>query len=131
MVGTIYCLHFPRALAHARHYTGWTEGEDVGPRLQAHLKGKGSPLVKRLCEVNGITDLAGLLACLAYTKRGDRYEERRLKNYGGARRHCAVCRSGGKHGERSEGGEAAAVGAGPDCPAPARSRPGTELATLR
>jgi len=43
--GTIYVLHLDPAYKHARHYIGWTQGE-VTDRLDAHLQGRGSPLIR-------------------------------------------------------------------------------------
>jgi hypothetical protein len=46
VAGTVYVLHFGPAYKHARHYVGWTSGDDVNARLQVHLQGHGSPLVR-------------------------------------------------------------------------------------
>jgi hypothetical protein len=45
--GTVYVLHFDPAYKHARHYIGWTEGDDVTARIAVHLQGRGSPLSGR------------------------------------------------------------------------------------
>jgi hypothetical protein len=42
---TVYVLHFEPAYQHARHYIGWT-AEAVDVRLQTHLEGRGSPLIR-------------------------------------------------------------------------------------
>jgi hypothetical protein len=44
--GTVYVLHFEPAYKHARHYIGWTSDTDVTARLNVHLQGRGSPLVR-------------------------------------------------------------------------------------
>ncbi len=80
--GVIYLLHFDRPLAHARHYTGWAL--DLSARLGEHAAGRGA----RLTEV---IRAAGIGFVLARTWDGDRYLERRIKNRGGAARHCPVC----------------------------------------
>lgn len=84
--GTIYLLHFDPPYKHARHYLGWTEGDDPWPRIIRHLQGQGSPLVRAAVE-------SGSLVTLARTwSDSDRYKERRIKNGGGLRRVCPVCR---------------------------------------
>lgn len=51
--GTVYLLHFTEPYHHARHYVGWTGHEqgrnpmdEVKDRLDFHLSGLGSPLVR-------------------------------------------------------------------------------------
>lgn len=92
--GVIYMIHFPAPYQHAKHYTGWTEGPDIGPRLQAHATGRGSPLVYAMCQANGITSGEQLRQHVAATWPGDRYLERRIKNRGGASKSCPTCKGG-------------------------------------
>lgn len=83
VVGCVYLLHFDTPFGHARHYTGWAA--NLSARLLAHATGRGA----RLTEV---VRAAGIGWSVAKTWDGvDRYFERRLKNQGGARRHCPIC----------------------------------------
>lgn len=82
--GTIYVLHFSRPFKHAMHYIGWTD-RPVEERLADHRSGKGA----RLCQV--VVE-AGIDLLLSHTMPGTRKDERRLKNRGGARKHCRICR---------------------------------------
>jgi hypothetical protein len=68
--GTVYVLHFEPGYKHARHYIGWASGDDVTTRLQVHLQGRRSPLVRAAVQ-------AGVDVQLAATYPGTRYLERR------------------------------------------------------
>lgn len=81
--GTIYLLHFSRPYKHARHYIGYTQ--DMEQRMAAHASGRGARLIEVVSD-NGITFE------VARTWSGDRKEERRIKNMGGASRLCPMCR---------------------------------------
>lgn len=81
--GTIYLLHFDRPLAHARHYIGWTE--DLERRLEKHARDGGAAIVRA-----AINEGIGIV--LAATFVGTKRDEGRLKDRGGARRICPVCR---------------------------------------
>ena len=83
--GTVYVLHFDPPYKHARHYIGWTEGDDITARLQVHLRGRGSPLVRAAVA-------AGVQVQLAATYPGTRYLERRLKRWHKTGQFCAICR---------------------------------------
>ncbi len=83
--GTVYVLHFEPAYKHARHYIGWTAGDDVTTRLNVHLQGRGSPLVRAAVQ-------AGVDVQLAATYQGTRYLERRLKRWHKTGQFCAICR---------------------------------------
>lgn len=83
--GTIYLLHFDRPLAHARHYIGWTE--DLERRLRKHERGGGAAIVTAALE-------EGIGIVLAATFTGTKRDEGKLKDRGGARRICPVCRGG-------------------------------------
>jgi predicted GIY-YIG superfamily endonuclease len=67
-------LHFEPAYKHARHYIGWTARDDVIARLNVHLQGRGSPLIRAAVA-------AGVDVQLAATYQGTRYLERRLKRW--------------------------------------------------
>ncbi|MBV9170088.1 MAG: endonuclease [Chloroflexi bacterium] len=84
MAGTVYVLHFSQPLAHARHYVGWTAG-DAADRLQEHLHGRGSPLVRAAVA-------AGITVAIALSKHGTRIDERRWHNRHGAARICPICK---------------------------------------
>lgn len=85
MNGTIYLLCFERPYAHTKHYLGHTT--DLPRRLEEHAKGRGARLM-------AVVAAAGIGYKVARTWQGDRYEERRLKNRGGASRICPICRPG-------------------------------------
>lgn len=80
--GVIYLLHFDRPYRHARHYTGWTT--DLQTRLAEHAAGHGARLL-------AVVAAKGIGWQLARTWTGPRSRERRLKNRGGASRHCPLC----------------------------------------
>lgn len=82
--GTVYVLHFTSPFKHAKHYTGWAA--DFAARLAQHRSGTGARLMQVIAE-NGI----GFE--VAKTFQGTRTDERRLKNRGGASRHCPICQS--------------------------------------
>lgn len=82
--GTIYLLHFDEPFGHARHYLGWAHRLDA--RLAHHERGTGANLLKHV-------RAAGISWTLARTWNGDRHLERRLKNRGGAARHCPICKA--------------------------------------
>jgi predicted GIY-YIG superfamily endonuclease len=82
MRGTVYLLHFDAPYKHARHYTGWTS--DLDARLAEHQAGHGARLL-------AVVRAAGIGWTLARTWEGDRKRERKLKNQGGAGRHCPMC----------------------------------------
>lgn len=80
----VYLLHFEPALRHARHYMG--SAEDVEKRVQQHLCGQGSPLVKAAA-------LAGCkVTVVRVWKGGGRELEAKLKNIQHNADYCPVCR---------------------------------------
>ena len=84
----IYILHIDPPLAHARHYVGWTQDEDVARRVNEHLEQSG----RRPSKLVGAALRAGRVVTLVGTLEGDRTFERRLKTGGGAARFCPLCR---------------------------------------
>lgn len=90
--GVVYLIHFPHPYRHARHYLGWAT--DLEARLREHLTGRGSPLVKVMCQQEGITTLEQLRACVSCTWDGDRHLERTIKNRGGKAKSCPICKGG-------------------------------------
>lgn len=83
--GTVYVLHFDPAYRHARHYIGWTAG-DVQARLDTHLQGAGSPLIRAAVG-------AGVSIQLVATMPGSRVLERRLKRWHKTTQFCPTCRA--------------------------------------
>ena len=85
VVGNIYLLHFERPYLHAGHYLGWTEGP-IQERIARHVSGHGSPLVA--CVVR-----LGIKVLLSRSWFNvTRKKERSLKNIGGLRRQCPICK---------------------------------------
>lgn len=84
----IYILHIDPPLAHARHYVGWTQDEDVTRRVEQHLKQSG----RRPSRLIGAALAAGRTVTLAGVLEGDRDFERRLKSRHGAAAYCPACR---------------------------------------
>jgi hypothetical protein len=92
--GTIYLLHYAAAIGNpaskygtAQHYTGWAR--NLPARLTHHARGTaGVPITAAFAA-------AGIGFQLARTWPGDRTRERRIKNQGGASRHCPLCKTGG------------------------------------
>jgi hypothetical protein len=83
--GTVDVLHFEPAYRHARHYIGWTTGA-VDARLQTHLEGRGSPLIRAAAAV-------GVDVQLVATYPGSRALERRLKRWHKTGQFCPTCRA--------------------------------------
>ena len=95
--GTIYMLHFDEAFGPrrnrrrkdqrgvAKHYTGWARDANLAARLEHHANGTGANLPRHVAASGGDWVIARLW-------RGTRWEERALKNQGGASRRCPVCR---------------------------------------
>jgi predicted GIY-YIG superfamily endonuclease len=83
---TVYLLHFSRPLGHARHYLGQTE-RDVEERVREHRAGRGARLCRRAVE-------AGIELVLARVwEDAPRCYEQKLKNRGGFKRLCPICRA--------------------------------------
>lgn len=84
LIGTVYLIHFERRYKHAGHYIGFAT--DLGARLEAHAKGRGSRLME-------VVVGAGIGFVVAQTwEQATRYFERTLKNRGGAARSCPLCK---------------------------------------
>lgn len=83
-MGTIYVLHIDPPFKHARHYVGWTP-RDVEQRLEDHLRGSGSPLIRAAVQ-------QGHDVILTTTFEGTRDMERYLKKKHGAAAFCPLCR---------------------------------------
>lgn len=92
---TVYVLHFdppyrapvvgsPGRFKTAGHYVGSTAGP-VAQRLEQHLSGRGSPLVRAAVA-------QGSRVILANSFPGGRVDERRIKNSHHRERWCPICR---------------------------------------
>lgn len=87
-MGAVYVLHFSKPIGtkrqQAQHYIGWASDPDA--RIAEHRAGRGSALtreaVRRGCELH----VAQIFPNVT------RAAERRLKNRGGTKRVCAICR---------------------------------------
>jgi hypothetical protein len=86
---TVYLLHFDPRYRHAGHYLGSTLVTSSADRIEAHLRGHGSPLVRAAVA-------AGCAVTVARTWRGDRKLERRLKDGHNSPQLCPICRGGGR-----------------------------------
>jgi hypothetical protein len=84
---TVYVLHITPAFGHAKHYVGFCEEADPSRRLNRHLAGRGSPLIKAAVAAGCRIDLVHTIP------QADRNYERSLKKRGGASRWCPACRS--------------------------------------
>ena len=80
---TVYLLHFDRRYAHAGHYIGSTH--NLERRVDEHRRGRGARLME-------VVSQAGIDFTVSRTWEGDRKKERQLKNRGGARRICPLCK---------------------------------------
>jgi len=80
----VYLIHFDRALYHARHYVGFTEGEDPDKRLERHRAGHGSKLLRAL-------NMEGIRYRIVRTWKGGRDLERKIKRQHNTARKCPVC----------------------------------------
>lgn len=87
--GMVYLLHFNVPVGNldtphgaAKHYVGYTES--VAERVERHLRGDGSPLVKAAVEAGGAITLARVWA-------GTRKDERRIKAQHNTPRFCPLC----------------------------------------
>jgi len=81
----VYLLHFSEKVAdHAQHYIGYS---DIGieRRLERHLNGNGSRLVRAAVQLGIEVKVARLWP------NGDRKFERKLKNRKKARCLCPLC----------------------------------------
>ncbi len=90
VLGSVYLLCFGDEGLHvtgnryARHYIGWTEGE-VDVRVDVHLAGQGSPLVRAAVDAGCAVELTRVWA------DADRHFERKLKRRREAPRLCPAC----------------------------------------
>jgi hypothetical protein len=81
----VYLLHIEPSYQHAGHYIGFCEEDDPSRRLERHLSGRGSPLIKAAVGAGCKVELAHFIP------GADRNFERKIKNRGSARRWCPIC----------------------------------------
>lgn len=82
----VYLLHFATPIGHARHYVGQTARLDVVERILEHRAGKGARLTK-------VAASRGIELFVAHVwLDAPRCYEQRLKNRGGLRRVCPICK---------------------------------------
>lgn len=93
IAGKLYLLHFSRPLHHARHYLGYTGADDVQARIDRHIAGRGSPLLRAVIA-------AGIDVTLAMSMDGTRDDERRIKKRKNLARMCPTCAQERAQGKR-------------------------------
>lgn len=87
---TVYVLHIDPPHRHARHYVGYTPDPDPARRIDEHLNGMGSPLIKAALA-------AGCTVAVAYVFDGaERDFEHNLKKRKDVRQWCPLCAVGGR-----------------------------------
>jgi hypothetical protein len=79
----VYLICFERPYRHARHYLGWTN--DLEHRMEKHLRGQGSPLIRAAIGVGIAVTLARVWP------DADRNFESRLKRRKEGPRLCPRC----------------------------------------
>lgn len=84
MTTGIYLIHFAPAYKHAKHYLGYAD--DIEPRLNAHLNGRGA----RLTQV--ARDAGCTLLLVRIWEGADRKMERRIKNRSHVPMLCPICK---------------------------------------
>lgn len=83
--GSVYVIHFDEPFHHARHYVGWTAGDDVDERMLRHTRGNGSRLLRA---VNG--EGIGWTVVRVW-HNADRHFERWIKEQKQTAGFCPVC----------------------------------------
>lgn len=79
IMGRVYILKFEPPFKHAKYYVGWCSANGLFRRIEQHRKGRGAVITMRAVQ-------AGCRLVLVYDAPGTRADERRIKNWGGARR---------------------------------------------
>lgn len=90
---TIYLLHFSRPLGRVQHYLGQTARSDVMERIREHRAGRGARMTR------GAVRAGVELLLVRIWEDAPRSLEQRLKNKGGFRRICPVCKKAKKVAE--------------------------------
>ena len=85
---TVYLIHFSKPLKHAQHYIGVTNRDrSFSERLDEHKGGRGA----RICQA-AVQNGAELQLARVW-ENVPRYYEIKLKNRGGAKKHCPICKA--------------------------------------
>jgi hypothetical protein len=107
----IYLLHFDKPISPAhtcRHYLGYTD--DLQRRIAEHRAGTGARLVQ-------VANERGIGFEVVRVWRGDRGQERKLKNRKEGPTLCPICNPGKAHRLACAGGILpASILEGDDCP---------------
>jgi hypothetical protein len=80
----VYLIHFEMKLHHAQHYIGFV-ATDLAQCIELHRGNRGAKLLTAVNN-NGIS-----WQVVRVWLNGDRYLERKLKNYKKSRCFCPVC----------------------------------------
>lgn len=81
----VYLIHFDKKFHHACHYIGFCEEGRLSPRMEKHMRGEGSFLMKAVTK-------AGIKWSLVRIWPGEtRTFERSLKNYKKSSHFCPIC----------------------------------------
>lgn len=102
-MANVYLLHFEPALAHAKHYCGYTPN-GVNERVEKHRKGAGA-CITRAASALGIT-LTVSKTWHFDDKHEARLFERSLKNTHKLSRFCPICQRIAKRKAKRKGKQA-------------------------
>lgn len=91
----VYILHFDEPIAHAQHYTGFSD--QVYERLRQHARPSTDVRIIQEFRARGIGFAVGKI----WHDRGRRFERHLKKVSKNARHHCEICRHA-KEGENNE-----------------------------
>lgn len=81
----VYLIHFKSKLSHAQHYIGYCEPTNLGQRIDTHMSGQGSKLLRAATE-------AGIEWMVVHVWHdADRKFERKLKRRKDTPRFCPAC----------------------------------------
>lgn len=84
---TVYLLHFTRPLGHAQHYIGVVRSrQSLDERIKDHRTGRGANICRLAIESGAQLLLVRLWEDVP------RYTELKLKNRGGAKMLCPICK---------------------------------------
>lgn len=87
---SVYLLHFDPRYQHAGHYIGFCQDDSPERRFEHHMAGRGSPLVKAAIAAGSRVHVA------QFFPGASRTFERKLKNWGSARKWCPACGVGSR-----------------------------------
>ena len=91
---TVYLIHLDTAIAHAKHYLGYTAIEDITKRFARHKSGNGARLLQVANERAIDYKIVRMWDCKdAFTARK---LERKLKHWHNSPKLCPICNKKGK-----------------------------------